>query len=597
MVLDIEEQARKEQILAERRYIRAKRKKFELDQVAKKEHDRIVRRPFRENLRDQGLIRALSGFAQQEYYQMRDALGLRGFEEYVADMSAQIDRERAFVKEYEDNQGVENAFARDLYHRVRDMPQTKTYKDTRRAFYRLEYELAMEQFDIDNDPFHKITAWAKYWNKELISAAVGIALAGGIIAPIHSHLEEKDRNRPVFYKRYVHAEAQPSIRSAIASHNLEMSLNDIWNHNSGDDIIVARAVAQEWIDFLKPGANAYNFDNTNDEAGNDWTRPWGWLFADALGRKRGHLLPAMQPANSLRAGAQAVDASWDYDRQDFDKQVPYSCDSDGDGEGDDTCYRSEYDYSHHYFRLDPGQLMQGAVTINNSRFTFPELASANMQPHLTGALPLFFQRRSLEETQEILKVMDRWTSSVLITNYNVMMHSAERLRISPLPKQMIGEMSNYEVSLEMRFVHSRTPPRYPRGWEQKEQLKDQTFAVTNPYDALQTTMGEFDKVVPRLNQDMAVLDKNTSTPRQVQAALRDIADTSYVIHNISYKGTDWMATHGQRIFLTWLGFLGIFAGAGSATYFLLHKYQDQRMGSRMSRAGIGYDSYHWKRKF
>ena len=573
-----------EEIEAELRYIDAKLRKFELDQVTK---------PFSETLRSQGVDRALTGAVQKAWLHANQWLGNRGlphaegFSDYVKRNAAHIQDKRDQVAATEWRFG--ETVARQMYHTIRDVPedQLRTYKDARRAFRQRHWALTKAHSRaLDDDvasAWTKVQGWARFRRRELLSAAVGIGLGIVTTLPTHYHLEHKDHNRTVLFKKYAQEGLHPVLHMGISAHNLEMYLHDAWNRRHDDTI--ANALAQEWTDFIKPGANPYNKRFTANDAGNDYTRPWADLFEIAKRDTRAFLTPTDAPVQTLATGAYTVDASWVHTSHDTTHTETYDC---GTSKHPATCTRIVYDYTDHYWNLNKGQLADGARTVADARTKFPQLPFAKpgklLDTKSTLAMMITGTKMDdIEAVQAALDVLNRWSKSVVIDKNNFMLQAAYALQASGLPEQVQRDAPTYPASFHNRsYVHF--PTDYPRGWNEKQSLLKAVDSIVSPHQRIVNALGEYDKVVPRIERDMEVIGKITSSGSEVRSSLRDLSNLAYDMYNTSYDG-QWHPTYGTRILLEWLMFLGIAAGAGFGAYAAMNKLGDKSYDDRFFRFG------------
>jgi hypothetical protein len=567
----LEEQERQlERAANERRYIEAKIDKFELDQVTK---------PFAQTRRDQGLGRAVRGMLQRKSL---EAIGQ--LDKYVAWKSSAIQREREQVAAFEKEQDSEMQ-ARTLYHSIRDEPLPQTYKDTRRAFRKIKFALALEETGITGERRAAVKEWMQYYQQGLIAATIGVVLATGVTVPVHEHNETKDHSRPVHYKKYDRQQTHPMIKMAIAANNLEMYLHETWNH-TGKDGMVASWVAQEWDDFIKPGANDFNLKYTDSDAGNDWSRPWGSLFEEAKQESRVYLRPLQAPVQTLRDGMLETSDSWPHSAYDVEHPESYDC---GTTEKPQTCTKMVYDYTVHNWSLDAAQLRDGALKIEVARRALPEIARADSSRLLefpSGILQ-FVRGKSKDEVRRELELRNQWSRSVMIDAHQQMTAGMEQLRRSGLPMQVADDARTYpQTYTNISYVH--VPTSYPTGWAEHERIIDMARAITRPNRDLHNTLAEFDRIIPRVQKDMDVLGSVSSVGSPTNRALRDLANAAYDVHNANYTFKDWHPTYGTRIMLEWLLFLGIAAGAGFGSYYAMEKRRDYSFTKRLSGSGIEF---------
>jgi hypothetical protein len=560
-----------ERILAERRYIEAKLRKFELDQVTE---------PFSKTRRDQGLARAVLGALHAGFLKA----GFR-YDEYVGRVASEIQAERDIVGEFETRAG-RNASARDLYHRVRDRPETKTYKDSRRAFRRLKHELAQQHAEnlesAVNATFVRAKDILHYHRRGLISLASGLAVALAVTLPTHSHFERKDHSRAIVYKKYDSASEHPMNASPISAHNLEMWIFDIWNSTS-NQAVSGSSIADEWNEFIKPGANPYNLRKTKNEAGNDWTRPWAHLLVESTANAKRHLVPADRPVQTMAQGAQAENAAWDHSQYDVTHMEAYDC---GDSDHPATCFRVVYDYTVHDWTLDAAQLANGANFIGTGVRQFPKLEPARVNRLLETAQSLgyFITGHTRKEVEELVALANRWQESIIRRAYNSMLSNKDALENSKL----IGFIADNAESFPKTYhsiSYSHSPSDCPHGWDEHERLLSFANDILGDYDKVDKTLVNLDPIVPSIQRQMDILT-DPKEQGHVRGALIDFADIGRELHNINYDKGVGMLSYRSRVLLEWLLFLGLAAGTTAGVYKLQDSIEESRYRGRMRSAGI-----------
>ena len=594
-----------DEIVAAQAYIHAKLRKFELDQVTQ---------PFAHTASRQGLGRAVRGALQ------RGALKAAGkiirfapapgtdtpcgpYERYVERVAGEIESERAQVATFEATHG--DSFARDLYHKIRDAPESSvpTYKASRVVFRKLTRDLERARAQQSANPLEKAwrnaTAWITYGDRELKAIAIGtgLALGAGIMVPVHRINEWNDHHRPIAHVKYDHKTDHPIIAAPIAGRNLEMYLHETFNQASR--VEGARSsFAQEYNDFIDcitcdekdPGAEpqAYNLRFTHNDAGNDWTRPWSFLLRNGVFRARELLKPSNAPVDTIANGRNAVDSSWGYEKTAEDGHMEEITTCSTDEKGNQTCTTIYYyvcDWKSWRFTLDKDRLISGVQDVQKGSDAFPLSALPRADPRsrleTLGGLD---KRGKPEELLKELEFRNAWARSDLISNYNTMLVTAGQLSDGPLLPKIQSEMRGYEPIFDDPHSSCSGPQRFPHGWSDHNALVAAADAVVNPHRAIHSTLNTYDTFVPEIRKRIAIIEKDIDGANAA-AAVRDLGNLAWKMSNTS--GFDgWHPTHGTRIFLEWLGFMGIAGATFGGAFGLFNKYRHTRTVRKLYENGV-----------
>jgi hypothetical protein len=569
-------------IEARKRYIDAKLRKFELDQVTA---------PFSRTRMDQGLDRALTGAFQK--------LSLKAtgqYESYVRKQQRLIDHDREIVEAYEEINGRETG-TRTLYHGIRESPDTKTYRDTRRAFKKIKHELNKQELsELESNVqrgAHGLLEWARYNRHGITAVTAGLVAFLAVGIPSHSYWERKDHNRPVSYKKYKDDlygalnstgdesfRLHPMTRMAISAHNLEMYLHDTWNRSH--NLSAASVEAQEWDDFIKPDANPSVLKKLHNWAGNDYTRPYAHIFLDAKDIAQKHMAPTVKPVRAIAHGTNEMGNSWTYRTWDDTHE-----DCTTDSEGNESC-TTVCDRTHHKWTLDTGRYLNGVSAIHNGRRQFPQLEAARLNGLLEtpNTLGLLLTGNNIDEVHEKVTHYNKWASSIMIRGYNQLLGDAGSLRSSGLPEFFFENERALPESFHNINPLCGGPTEYPFGWHENKRLQTQAGSVVSGFSRISDSFNKFDTVVPRIERDMDVLREVRSYGGKTNSALRDIGNLAYELGNANMKGSEWHPTYGQRIALELLAYLAIGAMAGGAAYGVGRRAADYGWRRRMGRAGL-----------
>ena len=569
-------------IAAERRYIKAKLTKFELDQVTDSFNDTAVK---------QGMLRALTGTTQRGWLHANDWLAswsfphAEGYRDYVARQVAEIDALRDEVAAFEGEQQHETRM-RAFYHRIRDQPETKTYKDARRAMHKADHELANEQAragTIHQRTLGVAREWASYHAKPLLAAGIGLGVALGVTLPTHSHFEHKDRNRPIHFKANPDNH-HPAIRAALGTHNIQMYLDDVWNRGvkSGD---ASHFTAYDWETAVKD-------DKLTQK--DSVMRPWAIEFGRAKDALKTDLNRFDIATRRIATGGSAIDASWKMDEDETGHTyTTEDCTTDTNGNTHcTTTVHYQCDYIDYTWTLNPTALKNGATMTLDGISRFPQAAVPRTEKMLETKLSLsrtmqhLLNGRTKKEVEEYLKVANQWRGSSLLTRYTHMLQNEEDLARSGVATFLVENTDKFPVVHTQR-TNCSAASDYPYGWSEHKRAAQVTGAVFENYSKLLGTVGQLDTVIPKIDKHMSIIGARDTPDAKRDGALQNLADLSRKVYNMNYEGSDWKATRGQRIFFEWLLFTGLAAGVGFGAYKALDTYTELGHRSRMRNAGFG----------
>lgn len=605
-----------EEILMAERYMRAKLRKLELDQI----HNKDGSAPSFHDLKEtQGGYRAVTGVTQRGFLKMLsgissgiDAIASRfdrhvpdfGYDAYVSRMVRLIDEDRRAVEEYEGRVG-HPLDVRQYYHAIQEAPEVNTWSGTQRAFDKVTHALRREEAKQLDSRIRgwgvRAKEWVRYHQRELVTGIVAPLAATLVLWPVNAHHEHKDHNRPVAFKMYedetlgaVAPEHAGKVnlhamnRVAMSAHNLNSWIN--MEYNQGP---VYRAIAEDWDVFVRTKQGEKSLTKENELRHiHHWggidpeKRPWADIFLMAMRQGREFIDPAHAPVRSIAEGKGRISGSWDYHKSNERGHMqPYQC---GDSKNPRTCYRYVCDSKDFEFKLDRQRLLDGIKLVNSGKTAFPALPSARTNGLLeTGkTLGLFVRGRSYDEVRERVEQYNSWARSVPIVGYNGLLQSVGTLQNAQEPGFLVGNFGRLEATQEFTHQPCSGPRDFPFGWDEHNALVAKSDAVLSQYHRITGAFGKFDTVVPRIEKNVAVFRAaKTGYDSAARKAYRDFGNAGIAFHNARFEDNSFSA--GQYTFFLALTFLGLTGAAGFAAWKLQDKaIWDRRWRNRMNKAGL-----------
>jgi hypothetical protein len=560
--------ARRETIDAELRYISAKLRQLELDQMID---------DFPTTAKKQGIERAITGAFQRTTLR---AIGLvsdkYGLEGYLAREQAKIDEERVAVKEFEQRTGAtlaSHAFAAN----IRDSVMTDTYADTRRAFDAVIHDLRKEQIaGMGHGLRHGVAAFGetvRHARQGILATALGLAIGLGVTIPTHQHNERKDHARPVVYQE-TH-DAHPAVELAVAAHNLEMYLHDGWNKSTP-----AKDLVWEWDAFVKPGARTASFDSAGDRI-----RPWAQLYAEAVKEYSATLHTTDKSVQLIGAGDDQLNRAWVHRSHDtYHTQVyvtieSYPC---GTTKSPRTCTRpvtktrQVYDYTDHTWTLDHAQLSQALQRIAAGQEAAPLLDRASIPPSFKHTMiGQLVRGKTKEEAEALANAAAQWRGSAAIQAYETLRSRLAQAKGNGLVAHQFANNPSYPAVFTNRSYH-HSPTALPAGWKEHQSLVSSMAEVGKAYNGMTETLQRLDGMDDKVIAQMQLLRDEA----QAEDARYELADLAWELHGAHLSEGKRFSRAG-RLTMEWLLFLGLTGLGTFGVYKGIDAFKEERHKNRM----------------